>query len=326
MTTLVRITHRLVLVGMALALIVAGAAPMLDGPEATAARKGKQAQEKSGLSAALVQRLENPRSLTMGDGAVADTSAIEVSGFSAPIADVDVTLLDITFGPASSQDMDVLLIGPEGRTAFVLSDVGGNTATNNVTLLLDDEAPDKLPNPTALTTGIFQPTNVGTGDTIDGGGGPITPASGASLGVFNGINPNGTWRIFAFDDDSNGNVGSIAGGWRLRITTANGVPAANGESFQATAKQPLTVPANGVLGNDSDPDGDPLTAILAGQPRQGTLTLAADGGFTYTPNKKAKGSDSFTYLAQDPSGLNALATVDFQIKAKKPKKKGKKRR
>jgi hypothetical protein len=82
-----------------------------------------------------------------------------------------------------------------------------------------------------------------------------------------------------------------------------------------------------LLGNDSDPDGDLLEAILAGPPRQGSLTLQADGGFTYIPKKKAKGSDSFTYLAQDPSGLNALATVDIQIKAKKDKKgKGGKKR
>lgn len=53
--------------------------------------------------------------------------------------------------------------------------------------------------------------------------------------------------------------------------------------------------------------------------------MQPDGGFTYTPNKTAKGSDSFTYLAQDPGGLNALANVDIQItKAKKKHKKGKK--
>jgi VCBS repeat-containing protein len=75
-----------------------------------------------------------------------------------------------------------------------------------------------------------------------------------------------------------------------------------------------------VLGNDSDPDGDTLQAIVAGQPKHGRLNLQADGGFTYTPKKKAKGTDSFTYLAQDPSGLNALATVDITIKAKKDKK------
>jgi hypothetical protein len=65
--------------------------------------------------------------------------------------------------------------------------------------------------------------------------------------------------------------------------------------------------------------------VAAGQPRQGSLTLQPDGGFTYTPNKKARGADSFTYLAQDPGGLNALANVDIQItKAKKKHKKGKK--
>ena len=78
-----------------------------------------------------------------------------------------------------------------------------------------------------------------------------------------------------------------------------------------------------MLGNDSDPDGDALTAILAGQPKQGSVSSQPDGSFTYTTKKKAKGTDSFTYLARDPGGLSDLATVDIQIKKAK-KKKGKK--
>ena len=114
----------------------------------------------------------------------------------------------------------------------------------------------------------------------------------------------------------------MVGGWSLEITSANGVPTANPDSFQAQAGKPFSSPSS-VLGNDSDPDDDTLTAIMAGQPRQGSVSLQADGSFTYTAKKKAKGTDSFTYLAQDPSGLSDLATVDLQIKKAK-KKKGKK--
>ena len=61
----------------------------------------------------------------------------------------------------------------------------------------------------------------------------------------------------------------------------------------------LTVPAPGVLGNDSDPDGDPLTAVLVTGPSHGSLTLNANGSFSYTPAADFAGSDSFTYRASD---------------------------
>jgi hypothetical protein len=51
--------------------------------------------------------------------------------------------------------------------------------------------------------------------------------------------------------------------------------------------------------------------------------LLPNGGFTYRANKKAKGTDTFTYLAQDVSGLTALAEVTIQVKGKKHKKRKK---
>src|SRR5262249_56616399 len=61
----------------------------------------------------------------------------------------------------------------------------------------------------------------------------------------------------------------------------------------------LTVNAPGVLANDGDVDGDPLTAILVTGPAHGTLTLSTNGGFTYTPSLNYNGPDSFTYKAND---------------------------
>jgi len=50
------------------------------------------------------------------------------------------------------------------------------------------------------------------------------------------------------------------------------------------------------------------------------VLLRADSGFIYIPTKKAKGTDSFSYLAQDVSGVRDLATVSIQLpKAKKHK-------
>ena len=54
-----------------------------------------------------------------------------------------------------------------------------------------------------------------------------------------------------------------------------------------------------MLANDTDADGDALTAVLIAGPAHGTLTLNADGSFTYTPAAGYNGTDSFTYRASD---------------------------
>jgi hypothetical protein len=280
----------------------------------SAAARERRARPREVLS------FSNPAQLGVGGGddAPAVRSSISVSGFDTLVADVNVTLHNINFGGASSQDIDVLLIGPQGQTALVLSDAGGNTATSNATLALDDKAANHLPSNTAMTSGTFQPTNFGTPDTFQlPEGGNFTPSSGSALGIFNGTDPNGTWQLLTFDDDGNGSTGFISGGWSMLITSANGVPSAQPESFQAQAGKTLSVDGPGVLQHDSDPDGDILTAILAGKPKKGQVELQSDGSFTYKSSKKAKGTDTFTYLAQDPGGLNALAEVTIQVKGKK---------
>src|SRR5262249_31727236 len=61
----------------------------------------------------------------------------------------------------------------------------------------------------------------------------------------------------------------------------------------------LSVPAPGVLGNDTDPEGQPLTAQLVSGPAHGTLTFNANGSFTYTPAANYNGPDEFWYRASD---------------------------
>ena len=79
----------------------------------------------------------------------------------------------------------------------------------------------------------------------------------------------------------------------------NDAPVAVNDSYTTDEDTPLTWPAPGVLGNDTDVDGDPLTAVLVTGPTHGTLTLNADGSFTYTPAANYNGTDSFTYRAND---------------------------
>ncbi|NOG48612.1 MAG: tandem-95 repeat protein [Chloroflexi bacterium] len=75
----------------------------------------------------------------------------------------------------------------------------------------------------------------------------------------------------------------------------------------------LNIAAPGVLTNDTDVDGDSLTAVLVVGPTNGTLTLNSDGSFIYTPNANFNGSDSFTYKANDGTADSNVATVTITV-------------
>ena len=63
-----------------------------------------------------------------------------------------------------------------------------------------------------------------------------------------------------------------------------------------------------------DPEEQSLTYSVIRQPKRGTVTVAEDGSFTYTPKKNKVGTDSFTYTATDPAGkVSREATVTIQI-------------
>jgi VCBS repeat-containing protein len=68
-----------------------------------------------------------------------------------------------------------------------------------------------------------------------------------------------------------------------------------------------------VLGNDSDPDGEPLTAALVTGPTSGNLTFNADGSFVYTPAPDFYGVVTFTYRANDGSLNSTPATVTINV-------------
>jgi len=72
-------------------------------------------------------------------------------------------------------------------------------------------------------------------------------------------------------------------------------------------------PNAGVLANDSDADGDVLSAVLVKGPDNGTLNLNADGTFTYTPATDFNGVDGFIYRASDGVGESADTNVAIEI-------------
>jgi VCBS repeat-containing protein len=101
----------------------------------------------------------------------------------------------------------------------------------------------------------------------------------------------------------------------LNTTVTNRAPTATADAYGTAEDTPLTVAAPGVLANDSDPDNNPLSAVLVSGPSHGTLTLNPDGSFTYTPATNHTGSDSFTYQASDGTLASELATVILTVTA-----------
>lgn len=96
---------------------------------------------------------------------------------------------------------------------------------------------------------------------------------------------------------------------------ASSPPVANADAYGVVGGGTLTVPAPGVLGNDTDADNGPLTAQLVSTTAQGTLTLNANGSFTYAAPDGAATTDSFTYRANDGTSDSAPATVTINVSA-----------
>ncbi len=130
-------------------------------------------------------------------------SVINVAGLPTSIRRANVQLSNINH--TFPDDIDMLLVGPDGQNALIMSDVGSGTDLVNVTLTLDDTAANSLPDAGPVVSGTFQPTNIGTGDTFQG---PApAPLGSSTLSVFNGTNPNGPWNLYVVDD-----VGGDVGG------------------------------------------------------------------------------------------------------------------
>ncbi|WP_432799175.1 Ig-like domain-containing protein [Poriferisphaera sp. WC338] len=103
--------------------------------------------------------------------------------------------------------------------------------------------------------------------------------------------------------------------WVNSVPIPNTAPIATADSYNTNTNTPLIVSAPGLLSNDIDSDGDPLSAIKVSDPSSGTLTLNSDGSFSYTPNPDFNGQDSFTYKANDGTQDSNTTTVTISVDA-----------
>jgi len=115
----------------------------------------------------------------------------------------------------------------------------------------------------------------------------------------------------ANDGTGDSNVATVS----LTVNAVNDAPVATNDNYITNEDTPLALAAPGVLGNDSDPENATLTALIVSNPAHGTVTLNADGSFSYTPAANYNGADSFTYMANDGTGDSNVATVSLTVNA-----------
>lgn len=175
------------------------------------------------------QQFTNATELIIPDSGPASLfpSPITVTGMSGKIIGVTAILDGLTH--AWPEDVDVLLVGPNGQKVMLLSDCGGGNSCSNLQLNFSDAATQFIPQGGPMVSGTYKPTNYGLiGDVFS------APAPGGGYGdhlnAFVGGNPNGTWRLFV-QDDSAMSGGCLLRGWSLSLTTSNLVCASANQTF-----------------------------------------------------------------------------------------------
>lgn len=153
-----------------------------------------------------------------GSGLAAATpyaSIARVDGVVGSITKVQVRLNG--FSHEYPPDVRMLLVGPTGLTVELIRHATGEPPASpavNTTIIFDDSG---APFPfTAVISGTYAPTVVGSVSDYPIPA-PVNPY-GAALSVFNGTDPNGSWALYVADDSSL-DIGSIASGWDILITT-----------------------------------------------------------------------------------------------------------
>ena len=124
-----------------------------------------------------------------------------------------------------------------------------------------------------------------------------------------------TYRVADTGDGPSAALSSEIGTVTIAVTPVNDAPTAAGDVYAIAEDRMLPVSAPGVLSNDTDADGDSLTATLVTGPEHGTLTLHRDGSFTYVPDTDFSGIDQFHYRASDGLSESDIATVTITVQA-----------
>ena len=193
---------------------------------------------------------------------------------------------------------------PTGVAEAYEMDEGTTLNVPPVGVLLNDADPDG----DSLTAVLAAGPASGTLTLNSNGSFAYTPADGFSGTV--------TFSYRASDGELTSDPTTVS----IVVNSINASPVAMDDSYATDEDHLLLVSATGVLGNDGDPDGDPLSATLDAGPALGVLTLHPDGSFSYDPDGQFESlaagetaTQSFRYTVSDGQGGTATATVTITI-------------
>ncbi len=220
---------------------------------------------------------------------------------------------DYTYTPAADYN------GPDQFTIDISDGHGGTTTvTVNITVTAVNDAPTG----TGDTKTTLEDTPVSgtvTGTDVDGD--PLTftkatdPAHGSVVVASNGdytytptANYNGPDQFTI--DISDGQGGTTTVTVNITVTAVNDAPTGTGD----TKTTPEDTPVNGSV-TGTDVDGDPLTFTKATDPAHGSVVVASNGDYTYTPTANYNGPDQFTIDISDGHGGTTTVTVNITVTA-----------
>ncbi|GEM_PF-1238890 len=109
----------------------------------------------------------------------------------------------------------------------------------------------------------------------------------------------------------------------VRVDLINQPPIAKDDTITTHTLDAILITPHQLLGNDSDPEGDPLTIQSVGNNVNGNLSTDSNGNFIFTPtaNLATANTGSFTYQVTDSGEENinvATATVTIQFDNQPP--------
>lgn len=202
---------------------------------------------------------------------------------------------------------------PANVTITVTGAVNNPPVAANDTYSTDEDNPLTVTAPGVLANDSDPDANPMTTQLVSGPGhGTLTLNSNGSFTYNPTTNYNGpdsfTYRVTDGSDIAQATVS-------LTVNPVNDAPTAVDDSAATNENTPLTINAPGLLTNDSDVEGSPLTAVLVAPPAHGVVTVNPNGSFTYTPAADYSGPDSFTYKANDGALDSAPATVNLTVTA-----------
>ncbi len=169
-------------------------------------------------------------------------------------------------------------------------------------VLANDIDTDNTPGYSVLQARLVTPTSNGTLSLAANGSFNYTPAAN-----FHGTD---TFVYRVFDGKFNSENATVT----INAAAVNDAPVALDDHYTLDQDTDLSIAAaTGVLANDSDVEGNALTATIVSEPANGTVTLNDDGSFVYTPNTGVSGLDTFTYVTNDGLADSRVSNVNLDV-------------